>query len=243
MNRPETVFVFRFGKLDGRVYARCISCDSHSPRSWGSHQTWKGFVLDTGDVLDFRHSLIDCSGEVKGPASIDEQASGLADLDANDRIAIICAQNYTILEIDGLPDSIKSPFFMSTVSPTKPARFTAEIEFYSPNVWSLPEPIDYVSEMNARATDRWDEMLVPKISQKQLKIPTGIWFPATACNDFETAAVYSVSKWLNEKLAVVELNCADGAVDARRGTMIFRHFKGKKFQIGSVKKVLDNENS
>jgi hypothetical protein len=236
MTRPETLFVFRFGKFDGRYSARCISCDSNKPSAWTSRETWKGFVLDTGDVLDFSQSLTDCSGDEKGPASVYKSEPGLDALDSNDCIAVMCAQNYTFLNFDKIPDSIKSPFFISTVNPTKPASFKAEVEFDNPDVWSLPEPIDYSSQMQSNETDRWDSMLVPTASKTQLRLPTGIWFPATVTNGTESASVYSVLDWIDGKTALVDLRCSDGAVDIVVGTRISRRFKEKTIQLGTVKK-------
>jgi hypothetical protein len=234
MNRPTTLLVYRVAKEGNHVAARCICCDMTSPESWEANASWNGFVLETSESISFRVAVTDVSGCAVGPVAVYGDDEFLEQVDPNDRVPVLVAQNATYLELENIDSDIKCPFFVSLDEPTSPCSFETEMEIVIDGVESLPDVVDYDRRSKKSITDEWDSMAYSSLS-KTIPFPVGCRFPATLVSDGrECSVVYMVVGSTRSGVAKLWIESSDSSVSHDKNATLVRRFRGATGKVQEV---------
>jgi hypothetical protein len=225
---PTLLFAYRLSKLALKSAAKCIVCDPWPSRLWHSTDPVSGFILDTAEPIRFRQMLVESTdlGLTAGRAELFHEDGYLAGLPAEYQLSAMVAQNCTYLVIDGELKGQQLPFFVSTVAPTKPQTFQATAEFAIEGLQGLPEVFAHEAHLAQSAANKWDRLMLPDVSAEPIRLPVGCLLPGTLMSgDREAGVVYTVSQWLDQRLASVTIYNSDRSVVPQKGTEIIRRFR------------------
>jgi hypothetical protein len=110
--------------------------------------------------------------------------------------------------------------------PARPTVHHVEAAFTIDGLHELPDVVARDTQLAQWANDKWDRLMLPDKIAAPIRLPVGCLLPGVfKSGDREASVVYSLSQWLDQRLATVTIYNSDRSVVPQKGSEIDRRFR------------------